>query len=129
MLDLSKANDRFVRSHITVSLYEFDSRASPKFGRQVVSKSESPLVQRLRCTKRSKARMKHVQLHAHADHTFVASLVPGAGKLREAAVVRAGEGAENPNVKECLLKPATIEPCPAERHCWWLHYEPGGARQ
>ena len=28
----------------------------------------------------------------------------------QAAVVRAGEGAENPNVKECLLKPATIEP-------------------
>ena len=54
--------------------------------------------------------MKHVQLHAHADHTFVTSLVPGAGKLPWFDRIRAGEWAENSNVKECLLKPATIEP-------------------
>ena len=42
----------------------------------------------------------------------------------EAAVVRTGEGAENPNVEECLLEPATIEPAGSDvgtalPALWW----------
>ena len=52
------------------------------------------------CSRRD---MKHVQLSSLL--LFLAPVSCG-----EAAVVRAVEVVENPNVKECLLEPATIEP-------------------
>ena len=58
--------------------------------------------------------MKHVQLFFFTHTLTILSsllLLLAPVNCGEAAVIQTGEtGAENPNVKECLLKPATIEP-------------------